>query len=894
MTVCWCVSVPCCSLIASNEPSRILNQREPFTTMSKKIYLKFYLDKIGLLITSMVVWHYISPIIEISTPFLIRYQAQLNPPMWLDILFTAILALGMGVLLRKLAGRQAPVINRGLRPFFGSLFSTAFIGFSGFLVWSWWQGCLEFNGSRYILISLIMVYIPSYMEELQILFFRRLENDQDAACFDDDVERPITSPDEDNYNFDISASKIAVDIIGKSRLKSLALIGPFGSGKSSMVNLIGEHLPDDIVFCKIESWGVGSESIEEFVLSRLKDELDKFFDTLSLNNFPKKYIQFLGDVNPITKWVGGFIELSKKDGNGIINKIDAVLKIVDVKIILVVEDIDRSGDDKKWNELVSILDKLYRSQNISIIVTVSVGLEKYFTEISRICDLIEYMPTVQHDKIDEFVEQEISEAVLSLKDEVQIAFEIYIKNIPSEIGLWPEGLFEGEDRRRSGAFDGSRSGLVTIVGEGSGTPRTLKKIRNLYKVNWIRLKGEIHPVDLFVMTILSLIYPDAYGFFYDHYDEVVDLLNGKRVDSRQEETGDRLKQIKSDLSKFGSKAKSLLLKVLPVKDNMFPFGDTDDRHLLGYFEFPERNYVYERYTNRVTEDTRVYDLLKDLSSFIYKTNSLLEERFFQIYANNKKMQDLTLKCLKNLPEDDPRKLAADVYFRLIRGLFEYSYEMINNGELVEPESFLGNLCKDYSNNHVRYVDIQVHGNVSRFFDVQKKLNSDLKDFVKYSIGKNLWLTILIVHRMCEGGSSQNRLGQMFFEVLLNQPIASIISGLSRSYPVALHALIEFIEGWNMVMDEKEKGQRLIKFNEIVKAHPRQMVLEMLVTRTDNPKYKRWLGKESKKILLVELEKLSLNAEVDLQSYIKVHKNHNEDLESIYRKKDTIRELILDK
>ena len=106
-------------------------------------------------------------------------------------------------------------------------------------------------------------------------------------------ETPILTPMEDAYTFAPRAKRLA-GLIQSGDLKSIGVLGRFGSGKSSFINLLIHHLigadnAHQFVVCKIEAWGRAEGSLTHQILSAAIDDLSNHVDCSSIATVPYAY-----------------------------------------------------------------------------------------------------------------------------------------------------------------------------------------------------------------------------------------------------------------------------------------------------------------------------------------------------------------------------------------------------------------------------------------------------------------------------------------------------------------------------------------------------------------------------------------------------------------------------
>ncbi len=185
-------------------------------------------------------------------------------------------------------------------------------------------------------------------------------------------DAPILSPEHDLFGIDTFAQALAKSIIGmKSPIGStIALNGPWGSGKSSAVNLIRHHIKNEVENGKLELidfkcwWFRGEEALTLAFLQELNATLNK-----SLGEKAKKLIPRIGKTllqagpvigfaaNLFTGGLGGellttsmgFAERFFSEGESIEKLFRELSKALDEqnkRFLVLIDDIDRLTPDE--------------------------------------------------------------------------------------------------------------------------------------------------------------------------------------------------------------------------------------------------------------------------------------------------------------------------------------------------------------------------------------------------------------------------------------------------------------------------------------------------------------------------------------------------------------------
>ncbi|MDR0580081.1 MAG: KAP family NTPase [Campylobacteraceae bacterium] len=176
--------------------------------------------------------------------------------------------------------------------------------------------------------------------------------------FEKAIDRPIKTDEEDILGFKNISSKIAEsikDFPGGQKTFTISIEGEWGSGKTSLANLVENKIKDEVIFIHFNPWTVENfEQLTKYFFSELIKEIAR-------NNFDAKLKEdILKDLEKLAKLiipnsisfeVLGFnlgYNLNKQSKEKTLyelkDTINRYLQKMDKKIIIVVDDIDRLTD----------------------------------------------------------------------------------------------------------------------------------------------------------------------------------------------------------------------------------------------------------------------------------------------------------------------------------------------------------------------------------------------------------------------------------------------------------------------------------------------------------------------------------------------------------------------
>ncbi len=329
------------------------------------------------------------------------------------------------------------------------------------------------------------------------------------------IEEPIEL-DEDDYfgrkNFaDRIASRLVDSDDGTKAIKSIGLVGPYGSGKSSIVNLVKKkletHRDPEIWFCTVSCWGFSdSQATLEFILSKAVKTIGERMDCLPLKRLPQNYRAALSKLG---SWADVILSLfGDDDPEKQLQRIAPLLDAANAKLILVIEDLDRSQTkDFDVGQVLGTLQRIKSLKNVSFILSGhpdSAGAKIDFTKLS---DHIETLVGVNRGQTWAIVKKFRDPCLLQVPQET-LLMDPRRRAFLSEMGM--------EDLSPSDS-------LQAAISEMLESPRTLKHVLRHTADAWQRLKGECDFDDLLAINALRYGSQAALDFVLENRD----LLQGE-------------------------------------------------------------------------------------------------------------------------------------------------------------------------------------------------------------------------------------------------------------------------------------------------------------------------------------------------------------------------------
>lgn len=402
-------------------------------------------------------------------------------------------------------------------------------------------------------------------------------------------ETPILSSDDDLFDLAIFAKRIA-RMLQATPLKTIAIVGSYGCGKSSIINMIEEYLKtnerlngnptstkdenhidaDNIIHCKIQGWGFQKNAVVEHILQSVLLELSQSVDCLGLTSIPADYSIALS--NSDSSWLKPLAVLSKttREPLEILRKLDTVLTCTGKRMIIFLEDIDRNTTRvTTWKELTSLLDRLKDLDNISFVLAINQPSMTYDI-LFRVCEHIEFIPKLPPTEILECIKffrnfclDKFSDIDIDCRTRKERDEHIGLKNNSQEY----------EAAKLMGL---EVNNPITVITKILNNPRVLKSALRHSLHSWNSLHGEIDFDDLLAARVIYTVAPEAFAFINENRSKLVDFnaeSTSEFIRKKQEENRKQLETAWESINGMWDRGlvKTLIDFLFPgwIKDNFY-------------------------------------------------------------------------------------------------------------------------------------------------------------------------------------------------------------------------------------------------------------------------------------------------------------------------------------
>ena len=340
-------------------------------------------------------------------------------------------------------------------------------------------------------------------------------------------DKPIERPGEDRFGFSPFAEAIAQSIIKNRNSEGtvIAINGPWGSGKSSVINLVKHYLkkdgkPDQLQILDFKCWWFRGE---EALVLEFFHQLYRALPARSrkakkaVSRFGSILLRNLGPLagaatNYVVPGTGEIVSSSMDLLSQIIQEKETVEKLYD--------EISRalSKSEKRYLMIIDDIDRLSEDEALLIF-----RLVKSVGRLPKITYLLAY-------------DREVAEKIVSnryksegrdyLEKIVQAGFDIPYPLRPNLLQffwnfikeLWKD-LKELDSERLNNLFD-------AVIAPEIQSPRDSIRIVNVLKVSWPAVAGEVEPTDFLALETLRVKQPGLHAILKANKDRLIGIDMG--------------------------------------------------------------------------------------------------------------------------------------------------------------------------------------------------------------------------------------------------------------------------------------------------------------------------------------------------------------------------------
>lgn len=432
-------------------------------------------------------------------------------------------------------------------------------------------------------------------------------------------------------------------------VRSIGLVGPFGSGKTSIVNWIIELVAEDssatkkLVFSKHSCWGFErSASAVQAMLADAIANVAPHIDTFAVRSLPESYRQVFSAGG---EWLDKLSNLvfSQRDPLEQFRTLNDLLEGIGTRLVFVVEDLDRTGTTTfDVQEVLGFLQQLKEFPRLSFILTGGVATPPRI-DFAKLCDQIENLQTLTTKQAGELVallrthclsQDEFKHHVLTGGDEKQWNPSWYMTRFDQDAVLAPEALAR----------------LLN-------TPRALRHTLQRTHDAWKRLVGEVDWDHLVVLSALRLAAREAFDFVTSNRGRLTyphERRGGGNVEKERSKSFlERDWQAATRGVEWnGDAARTLIDFLFPKSPMASDIGNFDDAERLQGVH--EENYWRRAFDESLAaNEVRDQVVMRDLAAWkeLPSAESSLVAMLCEVSEYGAKWESLALEVLHNKPDE---------------------------------------------------------------------------------------------------------------------------------------------------------------------------------------------------------------------------------------------------
>lgn len=356
-------------------------------------------------------------------------------------------------------------------------------------------------------------------------------------------DTPVEKLDQDRFGHRNIAQRMAQRLCGSKHSHSQAVVGPLGSGKSTLGLLVQDAIDQGsakgrVRLVQIELWPFTTPAAAvEGILQRLVDEFRKDVSVTSLRGLPEMYWEAVSAAGGFWSVLGRLLRGRWDSPPKLLSHLDQAATAVGIRYVLWVEDLERfagasiSNDSETTEQALilapirALLHGLDRCDSLAV-VTATTNLHARF-DLEKIARFVEQIPRLHEENAKRILDQFRRGCTTDRPNLIDPASDArprreFDGTLAQEDGLssrLDDFLYSspGFTSPSLKGFESLQDALLALC----DTPRTLKQALRRCLDFWTALPGEIDFDHLLALNILRTCKPDVFSLIQKRSKELV-------------------------------------------------------------------------------------------------------------------------------------------------------------------------------------------------------------------------------------------------------------------------------------------------------------------------------------------------------------------------------------